>query len=310
MFPNQDGSTERVVRGSMIANLVQQAIRNEIVAVFNDQANGERPVQPSDASLFEPGSVIWRVHSDVTSMMVGGIASLLMQMLHPAALAGVWDHSRFREDMQGRLRATARFLATTTFASASEAQAAIDKIRRIHERVTGRLSNGTSYSAADPHLLAWVHLCQLTGQLSAWQIYGTKSLSEAAQDRYIVEAGRIALALGANPVPFDRGELAHLTESYRRELRVDDRTRTVARLLLRQRTHRFGTEPLLALTLRAGVDLLPAWAADMHCFNSAAMPRPIIREATRGVAHILRWALQPADRAPQQRFRDRWARQS
>ncbi len=48
-------------------------------------------------------------------MMVGGVAALLLQMLHPAVLAGVWDHSNFRTDMLGRLRRTARFIAMTTY---------------------------------------------------------------------------------------------------------------------------------------------------------------------------------------------------
>ena len=68
-------------------------------------AKGEKPVPASDDALFPPGSVIRRVHGDVTSMMVGGIAALLTQMLHPQALAGVWDHSDVHADMLGRLAA-------------------------------------------------------------------------------------------------------------------------------------------------------------------------------------------------------------
>src|SRR3569833_1811413 len=95
---------------------VRRALVRQVRATFNDQSKGEKPVPSSDDALFPPGSVIRRVHGDVTSMMVGGIAALLTQMLHPKALGGVWDHSGVAEDQLGRLRRTARFIALTTYA--------------------------------------------------------------------------------------------------------------------------------------------------------------------------------------------------
>ncbi|MBV8457219.1 MAG: DUF2236 domain-containing protein, partial [Acetobacteraceae bacterium] len=92
---------------------MKRAITRQVVATFNDRAKGETPVRRRPDGLFGPRSVAWRVHSDVTTMMVGGVAALLLQMLHPAVLAGVWDHSNFRTDMLGRLRRTARFIALT-----------------------------------------------------------------------------------------------------------------------------------------------------------------------------------------------------
>ena len=91
----------------MILSPVRKALVRQVRSTFNDQSKGERPVPASDDALFPRGSVIWRVHGDVTSMMVGGIAALLTQMLHPIALGGVWDHSNVAEDMIGRLRRTA-----------------------------------------------------------------------------------------------------------------------------------------------------------------------------------------------------------
>lgn len=70
-----------------------------------------------EPGLFGPQSAIWQVHGDFTSMLCGGISALLLQMLHPLALAGVWDHSRFREDIFGRLRRTSQFISATTFAT-------------------------------------------------------------------------------------------------------------------------------------------------------------------------------------------------
>ena len=91
-----------------IADRVKRALVGEVRGLFNDRARGETPVVPQSGGLFEPGAVARRVHGDVTAMMVGGVAALLLQMLHPAVLAGVWDHSAFRRDMLGRLRRTAR----------------------------------------------------------------------------------------------------------------------------------------------------------------------------------------------------------
>src|SRR5277367_3281705 len=130
------------VRPSLLALAVEpftrplkQAIANEVVAVFNDRSRGDTPVVRSADALFGPKSVVWRVHGDVTTMMVGGVAALLLQMLHPAVLAGVWDHSNFREDMLGRLRRTARFISITSYASRQEAEAAIANVRAIHGRI-------------------------------------------------------------------------------------------------------------------------------------------------------------------------------
>ena len=113
---------------------VRRALVRQVRRTFNDQAKGEKPVPASDEALFPPGSVIRRVHGDVTSMMVGGIAALLLQMLHPVALAGVWDHSDFERDMLGRLRRTARFIAVTTFAERSAGEAMIARVARSAQR--------------------------------------------------------------------------------------------------------------------------------------------------------------------------------
>ena len=112
---------------------VRKALVRQVPATFNDQSRGEKPVPASDQALFPPGSVIRRVHGDVTTMMVGGIAALLMQMLHPKALAGVWDHSDVQTDQLGRLRRTARFIAMTTYGHRDTAIAAIEKVKAIHE---------------------------------------------------------------------------------------------------------------------------------------------------------------------------------
>ena len=273
-----------------LAQPVKHAIAGSVRAMFNDRTRGEKPVARRTGGLFGPRAVAWRVHGDVTSMMVGGIAGLLLQMLHPAVLAGVWDHSNFRADMHGRLRRTARFIALTTYADRAEAEAVIARIRRIHDQVQGTLPSGQPYSANDPALLAWVHVTEATNFLKAWIRYGEPGLSGADQDRYFAEMAQVALALGADPVPRSRAEATRLIEAMRPQLLCDDRTRTVSKLVLTQRAPPAMAAPLQALAMQAGIDLLPPWAQRMHGFNASVLPRPLVRAGTLGIAQTLRWA--------------------
>lgn len=274
-----------------VARTLKRALIGQVRAVFNDQAKGEKPVQRKpEASLFGPRSTVWRVHGDVTTMMVGGVAALLLQMLHPAVLAGVWDHSSFRGDMLGRLRRTARFIAVTTYGSAEEAEAMVDKVRDVHTRVKGTLPDGTAYAADDPHLLAWVHVTEAVSFLDAWIRYAEPGMTAADQDRYFAEFAWIAAALGADPIPRSRAEADALILTMRRELVVDARTREVARMVLDQPAPNLAVRPFQALTFGAAVDLLPPWARAMHGLQGPGLATPAVRIGTRSVASTLRWA--------------------
>ena len=116
------------------AEAVRRRIVREVQRIFRSSPEQPRIVRSPDA-LIAADSVAWRVHGDITTMMAGGIAALLLQMLHPAALAGVWDHSDFEADMLGRLRRTARFIAVTTYGHRDKAEAAIGRVKAIHEQV-------------------------------------------------------------------------------------------------------------------------------------------------------------------------------
>jgi uncharacterized protein (DUF2236 family) len=275
--------------GGLVARPLKRVIAGQVVSLFNDRTTGERPVARRPDGLFGPRSVAWRVHGDVTSMMVGGIAGLLLQMLYPAVLAGVWDHSRFRDDLAGRLRRTARFIALTTYGSRAEAEAVIDRVRRIHGHVSGTLPDGTPYAANDPELLAWVHVTEATTFLEAWIRYAEPGMPGADRDRYFAEMALVGSMLGADPVPRSRAEARAILAAMRPKLRVDDRTREVARVLLTRRAATRWQEPLQQLTQQAGLDLLPDWARRLH-----GMPpppaRPLLRAGTLGVARTLRWA--------------------
>lgn len=276
--------------GRKLVRPVKQAITSQVVALFNDRSKGERPVMRRTDGLFGPGSVAWRVHGDVTSMMVGGVSSLLLQMLHPRVLAGVWDHSNFRTDMHGRLRRTARFVALTTYGGAEEARSSIAQVRRIHDRVRGTLPDGTPYHANDPALLAWVHVTEATSFLAAWVRYAEPGMSGTDQDRYFAEMATVAAALGADPVPRTRFEAQALLRAMRSQLHTDERTREMAKLVLHSRGKSGVADPIQELVSDAAIDLLPDWARRMHGFPFPGVGRPLVRAGTRGLARTLRWA--------------------
>jgi uncharacterized protein (DUF2236 family) len=144
------------------------------------------PSHPADDGFFGPGSVAWRVSADL-SAPVAGLRSLLIQALHPLAMAGVDQHSDWRGDPVGRLAATSGYLATVTFGERASAQRAAARVRRVHERVTGvDPVTGRQYAAGDPALLLWVHAALVDSGIAACELFGTP-LSRADADRYVAE---------------------------------------------------------------------------------------------------------------------------
>lgn len=271
-------------------NPAKVAIRRRITEVFNDADRGERPVLRRADALFAPDSVAWRVNGDVVTMMIGGVSGLLLQMLHPAVLAGVWDHSDFRADMHARLRRTAKFIAVTTYDHAGAGLAAIDKVNRIHAKLRGTLPDGTPYRVSDPALLAWVHVTETISFLDAWIRYAEPTMSMAAQDAYFDELARIGEALNADPLPRTRAAAEALIQSYRPQLRADARTHEVAALVLRQTVGSAAVDGAAGVIMQAGMDLLPDWARAMHAPHPSALPRPLIRAGARQTARLIRWA--------------------
>lgn len=268
---------------------IRRALVNQVRSTFNDRSKGERPVPASDQALFRPGSVIRRVHGDVTSMMVGGVAALLTQMLHPKALAGVWDHSDVQADMLGRLRRTARFIAVTTYGHRDSALQVIAKVKAIHEHVGGSLPDGSTYRATDPWLLAWVHVAGAVNFLDGWRRYAEPRMSSADQDLYFAQSGEVARLLDADPVPRTRAEAERLIGEFRAELSADSRTRSFRDLVLKVPAASLGEAPVQHVLMNAAVDLMPDFARRMHGLSRPVLS-PVVRGATYGIASTIRWA--------------------
>ncbi|WP_084830089.1 oxygenase MpaB family protein [Demequina rhizosphaerae] len=208
---------------------------------------------------FPPGSAIRTVHGD-SSMYVGGIRALLLQSLHPLAMAGVAGHSGYRGDPWGRLTRTATFLAFTTFGTAEDAQETVDRIRAIHERVRGKAPDGRPYRASDPHLLRWVHIAEADSFLAAHRRYGRQPLDAAGCDEYVAQSAEVGRRLGATGLPTTVDELQAAIEGYRPELEATDAALDAADFLLREPPIGRAMRAPYAMLASGAVALLPGWA--------------------------------------------------
>ncbi|RPD88118.1 oxygenase MpaB family protein [Luteimonas sp. 100069] len=240
---------------------MQAAIRHWVLSVFpRGQSNIDYDRPPGDPGLFGPDTVTWRVHADFPGMLAGGLGALLLQALHPRALAGVWDHSDFRADLVGRLRRTTAFVAGTTYAGTAESQRLIARVASIHTHVRGTTADGIAYAADDPDLLTWVHVSEAYAFLQGFRAYAGMSLPPGAEDRYYQESSRVAEALGARDVPRSAAAVTAYFAKVRPELRFDDRSREVLDVLRRVRLPVPGATVSREVFLGAGAALLPGWA--------------------------------------------------
>lgn len=166
-----------------------------------------------DPGLLGPGSVSWTVIGDVAAF-AGGIRGLLIQAAHPEVVAGVGDHSRYRQDPLGRLSRTSAYVTATTYGAMPEVEAAVERVRRIHRLVSGVSSRGIPYDASHPGFSAWVHNALTDSFLTAHLTYGGIELSPAEADRFVSEQTRVGALLDADPMPSTRAELRRWIEEH------------------------------------------------------------------------------------------------
>jgi uncharacterized protein (DUF2236 family) len=242
---------------------------------------------------FADDSPVRQVHGDA-SMFVGGIRALLLQSLHPLAMAGVMDHSGFHGDPWGRLQRTSYFLAVTTFGTAADAARMTDAVRRVHETVVGVAPDGRRYTATDPHLLRWVHVAEVDSFLAAHQRYGARPLDQAGRDRYVAEVARVAEELGATGPPRSEAELRQQLADYVPELAATPAARETARfLLLRPPLPVLARAPYAALSA-AAVSLMPRWARRKLQLPYLPLTEAVVvRTAGQVVTRTIRWAMRP-----------------
>ncbi|MDQ1705766.1 MAG: hypothetical protein QOF18_2132 [Frankiaceae bacterium] len=252
----------------------------------------------SDLGLFGPDSVTWRVNSDPI-MWVAGLRALLLQAVHPAAMAGVLRHSDFRADPWGRLVRTADYVGVVSFGGRDEVDAIGSRVRAIHAKVQGvDPDTGVHYRASDPELLRWVHCCEVESFLTTFQRAGG-GLSPEEVDSYFAEQTRAAAVVGLDPadVPATAAAMSAYFERMRPQLAVDRRTRRVAGYVLAPpmpRWVRLATpaRPAWAGAASIAAGLLPRWARRLYGLPGLPMTDAA---ATVGV-RALRAAMEAAPR--------------
>ena len=272
-------------------------VRRRIGAsVFEKVAGSEGParrnrIHSGDGERwFDEDRPIRTVHGDA-SMFVGGLRALLLQSLHPLAMAGVAGHSGFRGDPWGRLQRTSYFLAVTTFGLASDAEKTIARIRGVHTRVTGTAPDGRPYAASDPHLLEWVHLAEIDSFLAAHQKYGSAPLDQAGRDGYVLDTSLIAAKLGVIEPPTTEAQLRDRLDAFRPELAGTPDARAAARFLLLNPPLPFIARAPYAVLAAASVGLLPPWSRrPLRLPHLPVTEATVIRASGSAIVRGIRWA--------------------
>ncbi|WP_347109542.1 oxygenase MpaB family protein [Paenarthrobacter sp. S56] len=213
-----------------------------------------RLAEGNDAGYHLPGSAVWAVHGSM-STIVAGIRVLLMQALHPGALAGVYEHSGFKEDPLGRLASTIRWIFTVTYGSTEAAEAASGRVRKIHEHVRGTYVDGNGrerpYAANDPELLRWVHVTYADSFLAAHRIFGRRI--PGGPDAYVRQWAQAGRLMGIADPPLTEADVRRELEQWYSTgvLRSDDRLAETVEFIRR---------PPLSPLLRPGYRILFAAA--------------------------------------------------
>ena len=240
---------------------------------------------------FDPDRPIRRVHGDA-SMFAGGLRALLLQSLHPLAMAAVSAHSGYRGDPWGRLRRTSYFLAITTYGAVPDAEEAIARVKGVHERVRGTSPDGVKYRASDPHLLKWVHVAEVDSFLAAHQRYGVQPLNASEQDLYVEDAALVARKLGVVDPPTTVAELRQALDEYRPELRGTTEARQAARFMLVHPPVPWAARPAYGVLTAAAVGLLPWWTRwPLRLPYLPLAEATVVRAAGDGLTRTIRWAL-------------------
>lgn len=219
-----------IAKSTSILRAAKLTLREAVVARLGGELDPTRIAAGTDPGWFGPESSAWKIHADAC-LLVGGVAALLHQTLHPLAMAGVADHSAYVEDPWGRLRRTSAFLAEVIYGDTALAEHNIANVRRIHAHIYGTSPDGRRYRADDPELLTYIHATEVRAFLRSYQRHGGLPLTQAEADTYVYEMGRIAIALGASSVPQDQKSLDDCLDTYKADLAFGSQAAEALRFL-------------------------------------------------------------------------------
>jgi uncharacterized protein (DUF2236 family) len=244
----------------------------------------------ADPGLFGPQSVTWRLHDD-SCMLAGGLRALMLQTMHPLAMAGVADHSAYRSDPLGRLANTAVYVGTSIYGSTAQAIDAVATVKRVHESVVGTAPDGRAYAANDPHLLTWVHHTLVDSFLRANRRYGAAPVDDTDADRYVREMAVMMEVFEGEPAARSVAELRAYFRARRPELAATPEARATMRFLLLPPLPLHARAPYAALA-SAAIGMLPGWVRrDLRVPYVGPIDPLVVRPATRVLFRTLDWVM-------------------
>lgn len=250
---------------------------------------------PGDPGLCGgPNSLSWEIHGDLASVVVAGTGAILMELLHPSVMDGVYTQSSYRTEPLRRARNTLGYVLRTTFGSTEAATRVIEGVKRVHARIEGTRGDGVAYRALDPELIGWVHTSIPWAIMTAYDRY-CRPLSVDEKDRYLKEQALIGRMGGADAVPESVAELRDYVEAMRPKLAVNEQTLSFIDFLA-------GTSPDLPVPvgrrerldrwvgIRASMSLLPEWAQRLTGTHQPAfVQRAWLHPSDRLKALLVRW---------------------
>lgn len=247
-----------------------------------------------DPGLLGPDSISWELHSDMGVIAAAGMAAIVMEILHPAVMAGVHDQSNYQTQPERRARNTLGYVVVTTFGSTHAATALIERVRRMHERVNGTTPDGRPYRAMDPELIGWVHTAIPWAIMTAYDRY-RRPLSIDEKNRYLAEQAVIGRMSGADDIPETVAALDDYVESMRPRLAVNEQTRGFIDFIIGPTSGPYRANAVernnRRLGLQASMRLMPSWARHLTGLeHSAATQRLWVDPTTRLNIALIRWA--------------------
>jgi len=241
-----------------------------------------------------PGSISWEINGDLASVLAAGMGAIVMEVLHPSVMAGVFTQSSYRTQPTRRAQETLGYVLRTTFGNTRAATAVIERVRRIHGHVRGTRPDGVEYRALDPELIAWVHTCIPWAVMSAYDRY-VRPLATDEKDRYLREQAVVGRMGGADRVPESVAELDDLVERMRPLMAMTEQTRSFVGFLVGDTEGEFHAprrqQLQRRLDLAASMSLMPPWARHLTgTYLPAAVERAYLRPATRLQNRLVRLA--------------------
>lgn len=283
----------------MALNWIESFKRNAAAEIEAAGGRHDEPAlydgPPGDPGLCGgPDSMSWEINGDLASVVVAGTGAILMEVLHPSVMHGVYTQSSYRTDPLRRARNTLGYVLRTTFGSTEGATRVIEAVKRVHSRIQGTRADGVSYRALDPELIAWVHTSIPWAIMLAYDRY-RRPLSLDEKNRYLKEQARIGRMGGADSVPETVADLHDYVEAMRPHLAMNEQT-------MRFRDFLVGTGPDVTVPvsrrerfdrwvgIRASMSLLPEWAQRLTGTHQPELVQRVwLRPSDRLKASLVRW---------------------